>query len=119
MDALTQLISDEIKKQYKSVRQFASVVNIPQTTLASTLKNGVKGTAYETVVKICNSLNIKLVNHEYPILLDEETLKALDIYSRLDEKGRHTVNTILRMEHDRLSYDITSHKVNSVLSDKN
>ena len=119
MDTLTQLISNEIKKQYKSVRQFAAVINIPQTTLASTLKNGVSGSAYETVIKICNALNIKLVNHEYPIALDEETLKALDIYTRLSEKGRHTVNTVLRMEHDQCSFDISSHKVQSVLTDNN
>ena len=80
MDVLTNMISTEIKRQYKSVRRFSQAVNIPQTTLASTLKNGVSGTAYETVVKICKALDIQLVNYRFPLHVDDNALKMLDIY---------------------------------------
>ena len=68
MDVLTDLISTEIKRQYKSVRKFSQAIDIPQTTLASAIKNGVSGTAYETIVKICKALNIQLINYKFPIL---------------------------------------------------
>ena len=58
MDELTLLIKQEIKKQYRSVRQFALHVGIAQTTVVSALKNGVSGTGFATVMKICKALNI-------------------------------------------------------------
>ena len=101
MDVLTKMISDEIKKQYKSVRKFSQTINIPQTTLASALKNGVSGTAYETIIKICKALDIQLVNYQFPLHVDENALKLLDIYNNLDDKGRHAVHTVLKMEYER------------------
>lgn len=38
VDELTLLIKQEIKKQYRSVRQFAFSVGIAQTTVVSALK---------------------------------------------------------------------------------
>ena len=113
MDVLTNMISTEIKRQYKSVRRFSQAVNIPQTTLASTLKNGVSGTAYETVVKICKALDIQLVNYQFPIHVDDNAIKMLDIYNKLDDNGRHVIHTLLKMEYERYSsglsdYDIAS-----------
>lgn len=101
MDVLTKMISAEIKKQYKSVRKFSQTINIPQTTLASALKNGVSGTAYETIIKICKALDIQLVNYQFPLHVDENALKLLDIYNNLDDKGRHAVHTVLKMEYER------------------
>ena len=67
MQNLTELIASEIKKQYRSVRQFSIHMGIPQTTLFSLLKNGIGGTAYETVVKICEELGIGLINYNTAI----------------------------------------------------
>lgn len=102
MDKLTELISSEIKKQYRSVRSFAMSINIPQTTIVSALKNGVSGTAYVTVVKMCEALNIKLINFEANIKLDEDSIDVLEKYNRLDKMGQHTVKTVLEMETNRL-----------------
>lgn len=111
MDVLTSMIMTEIKRQYKSVRRFSQVIDIPQTTLASALKNGVSGTAYETVVKICNKLDIQLVNYQFPIRVDENALKMLDIYNKLDDKGKHAVHMLLKMEYDRFSEDLTDYEI--------
>ena len=115
MDVLTNMISTEIKRQYKSVRRFSQAVNIPQTTLASTLKNGVSGTAYETVVKICKALDIQLVNYQFPIHIKENSLKLLDIYNKLDDNGRHVIHTLLKMEYERCSSDLSEYELNSIL----
>ena len=63
MDELTLLIKQEIKKQFRSVRQFAFSVGIAQTTVVSALKNGVSGTGFSTVMKICKALDIQVFDY--------------------------------------------------------
>lgn len=101
MENLTQLISSEIKKQYKSVRRFAMHMNIPQTTLFSVLKNGISGTAFDTVVKICKELNINLINYDSAVMIDDEVLDLIKKYNFLDEFGTHTVKAIVNAEYER------------------
>ena len=43
MDKLTNIVRDEISRQYKSVRQFAFAVGIPLSTINSALHNGIGG----------------------------------------------------------------------------
>ena len=62
MDTITQLIKTEIKRQYKSVRQFSEKSGIPYSTLSNALTRGVGGTSYETVIRICNLLQLKQVH---------------------------------------------------------
>ena len=59
MDSITELIKNEIKRQYKSVRKFSEVSGIPYSTLSNALTKGVGGTSYDTVVKMCKLLDIK------------------------------------------------------------
>ena len=101
MDNLTAIIKKEIKRQYKSVRQFSLALGIPQTTIASTLKNGISGTAYATVVKMCEALDIKLVNYDTPIPTNKKMLNIIEMLKSLDDKGLHTVETVLYVEHLR------------------
>ena len=97
MDNLTALIKTEIKRQYKSVRQFSMCVDIPQSTIISALRKGIGGTAFESVVKMCDVLNIKLaVNSQ--VYLDREKREMLEAFSDLDEKGKHTVETVCQVE---------------------
>lgn len=111
MDILTTMITTEIKKQYRSVRKFSQAINIPQTTLASTLKNGVSGTAYETIVKICKALDIQLVNYQFPLHVDDNALKMLDIYNKLDEKGKHAIHMVLKLESERCTADLSDYQI--------
>ena len=101
MDTLTELIQTEIKRQYKSVRQFSIEMGIPQTTLASALKKGVEGTSYATILRICEALDIKVPTTYMPMRMDEESLDLIRKLNSLDERGRHTVKTILEMEYNR------------------
>jgi len=80
---LTELINSEIKKQYRSDRQFAQVMGMPPTTLSSILKNGVKGTAYKTVMDICMALGIKMIYIDEPEYLEKMLLQCLMIIQSL------------------------------------
>ncbi len=110
-DYLTELIVDEVKKQYRSVRRFAMHLGIPQTTVASALKNGVGGTAYTTVVQMCKELNIKLVNYDTPLPMDDKTVTMIEKYHSLDEKGRHCIDTLVKMEYERCKEEGTIQSV--------
>ena len=90
MNNLTEVITNEIKRQYRSVRQFAISIGVPQTTIVSALKKGIDGTSYVTVLKILDALNIEITNVE-----------IIKKYNKLDEYGRHTVETVVNMEYNR------------------
>lgn len=101
MDSLTQMIRTEIKKQFKTMRSFSQQIGIPQTTISSILKNGVGGTGFDTIIKICRTLNIQLVDYEIPIHIDDTVIKIINTYNTLDEKGKHTVKSVMMVESER------------------
>ena len=72
MDSITTLIKNEIKAQYKSVSKFSEASGIPYSTLSNALSKGVGGTSYDTVVKICQLLNIKQVYDSDIVLFNNE-----------------------------------------------
>ncbi len=111
MEILTETIKTEIKNQFKTVRSFSQQIGIPQTTVSSILKNGVGGTGYETIVKICKTLNIQLVNYDFPIHIDENSLKMIDIYNKLDETGKNSVRAILKIERERCNNHMKYHEL--------
>ena len=101
MDSITLLIKNEIKAQYKSVRKFSEESGIPYSTLSNALSKGVGGTSYDTVVKICQLLDIKQSYDEDIVLFND---KFHDIYSKLtmlDERGIYTVCAVLDVEYAR------------------
>lgn len=58
MDSLTQVVKDEIYRQYGSVLKFAKHIDVPASTVNSALKNGIENTSAQIVFKILNTLNI-------------------------------------------------------------
>ena len=97
MEQLTAMIKAEIKNKYKSVRQFSSVSGIPQSTIISGLKKGVGGMSFDTVSKMCSLLDIKL-SLNTSLCLDKEKNELLEVFSKLDERGRNTVKSACVME---------------------
>ena len=84
MHNLTTIVREEIARQYRSVRQFAFAVGVPLSTINSALHNGVGGSSFDTVMKICNALNIRLSD-----LLN-------DIESPNESKGREDIKEEIR-----------------------
>lgn len=105
MSNLTALIKEEIDKQYKSVRSFALSIGVPPTTLSSALKNGIEGTSYDTVLKICNALGIRFIDNSIPIKVSENALSFIEKYNLLDSVGKHTVLSVLDAEYSRCNSD--------------
>ena len=97
MEQLTAIIKAEIKNKYKSVRQFSIVSGIPQSTIISGLKKGVGGMSFDTVSKMCSLLDIKL-SLNTSLCLDKEKNELLEVFSKLDERGRNTVKSACVME---------------------
>ena len=97
MDELTMTIKSEIKRKYKSVRQFAAAIDVPQSTIISALRKGMGGTAFDTVVKICSALGIKLSMNS-GIFMDKEKSELLDYFGELDDRGRYTVKAVCNVE---------------------
>lgn len=100
LDKLTNIVRDEISRQYKSVRQFAFAVGIPLSTINSALHNGIGGSSFDTVVQICRTLGICALGEEN-IHLTEDTQRILDQYAKLDDYGRHTIASVIQVEYDR------------------
>ncbi len=103
MDKLTNVVRDEITRQYKSVRQFAFAVGIPLSTINSALHNGIGGSSFDTVVQICRTLGICALGEEN-IHLTQDTQRILDQYAQLDDYGRHTIASIMQVEFDRCTH---------------
>lgn len=101
MDSITKLIKDEIKRQYKSVLQFSEKSGIPYSTLSNALSKGIGGTSYDTVIKICNLLNLKHIYDADLTIFNEQFYDICKMFSELDERGVHTVKTVLMIEHNR------------------
>ena len=101
METITQLIKAEIKKQFKSVRKFSKFSGIPYSTLSNALSKGIGGTSYETVIKICNILNLKQAYDTDVTLFDEHSYEICSKLKALDERAVHTIKTILNVEYDR------------------
>lgn len=101
MNELTDLIRSEIKRQYKSVLKFSEASGIPYSTLSNALSKGIGGTSYDTVIKVCNLLNLKQVYDCEVTMFNEKFYNICSMLMDLDEQGVHTVETILALEHDR------------------
>lgn len=111
MDSITKLIKIEIKRQYKSVRQFSEKSGIPYSTLSNALSKGIGGTSYDTVIKICKLLNLKQAYDADLTIFNEQFHEICDMLAALDEQGVHTVKTILSVEYNRCTNEHASPSV--------
>lgn len=105
MDAITLLIKDEIKRQYKNPKKFSEATGIPYSTLVNALTKGVGGTAYSTVTKICQILGLKQVFDSDITIFNEEFQNVCRMLERLDDHGVQTVKAVLMLEYNRCIND--------------
>jgi hypothetical protein len=98
MDELTKLIKTEIKKQFRSVRQFSMYIGVPQSTIVTALQKGIGGTSFETIMRICEVLSIKPVIGDTVVFMDSEKRELLERYSRLDDAGMRAVRAVTAVE---------------------
>lgn len=89
----TELLKNEITRQYRSVRAFALNMGIPYSTLVTALERGIDGMAYGTVIKMCDKLGLNPV--DFSPLENEAVLSArflenrvMQSYLKLNAEGR-------------------------------
>ena len=111
LDSITKLIKLEIKRQYKSVRQFSEKSGIPYSTLSNALSKGIGGTSYDTVIKICKLLNLKQAYDADLTIFNDQFYEICAMLAALDERGVHTVKTILSVEYNRCTNENASPSV--------
>ena len=97
---IEEKLRDYILGKYKSIRSFALVCGIPYTTLMSILKRGIIRASIDTVISICDCLEID-VNHlakneivELETLISAES-EFLKKYSLLNVKGKARIELYL------------------------
>lgn len=112
MGEIETKLKELIISRYGSLKKFTDTIDMPWTTLDSILKRGVLKSNITSLLRITKELNIdteslasgKITDTNQPyldakIILDESNL--LFKYRTLDDKGKHTVDTVLEMEHNR------------------
>ena len=92
---IEQKLQDYILDKYKSVMQFAKLVDLPYTTVKGIFSRGIWGTSIQNVTKICNFLSIdinalingeikeqihidKLSDHEKKVILAVDRLLGVE-----------------------------------------
>lgn len=96
----TLLLKKAILSRYRSIRQFAGVMEIPYSTLVTALERGVDGMAYSTVIRMCRALELNPIDFsslEETRALSEQitTRRVMDKYNRLNRSGRERILSIM------------------------
>ena len=89
-----------ILSRYKSIRQFATAVDIPYSTLITALERGVDGMAYSTVIRICyalslNPLDFSPIEDGNSLSSQITTRRVMEKYLKLNKAGRKRVLDIM------------------------
>lgn len=100
VDNLTLEIEKRVQAKYKSLAEFSRVLNVPYTTVLNVLKNKVENSRYAIVSRMCKLLSIEVFDGA-DVLEDEESIKFLSQYGKLDEKGQMTIKMLIEREFDR------------------
>jgi len=96
----TEFVTSLIKQKYKSIRQFSIETGIPYTTIKSGLLKGIGGMAVDTIIKMCDALDIKvddlMKTQEDPSPQNPEEKELLEIYQKAKQSDRADVKALLR-----------------------
>lgn len=113
---LGKIIKDYINEHNISVREFSRQSNLSNTYIANIVNNEDSNPSVDALDKIaavmgCSTIQLfEMLDDDQMIrinasssdALSEEEKEIISKYRRLDDKGKHTVNTVLRMEYERI-----------------
>lgn len=78
-------------------------IGVPQSTIVTALQKGIGGTSFETIMHVCDVLDIKPIPGESTVFLDGEKRALLDRYARLDAEGKKAVRAVTAVEFLRVT----------------
>ncbi len=97
MEETTKLVREEIQRRYGSLMGFSRASSIPYSTLTHLMNRGIEHSSHGVAMQVLELLEIH--SAERPLTADaREILRKIGC---LDERGLHTVQTVLQMEYDR------------------
>lgn len=96
------VIRKRIKEKFKTIENFSKYMDIPRTTINFILKNGVGASNYDMVNRILTALDI-YTGDNCPLILDNRSIKLINIFSSLDDLGKHTVESVAETELRRIN----------------
>lgn len=91
-------LKDFILSKYKSIRIFSKESNIPYTTIVSILERGINRASINTIMQICDFLNIDidmLVNKEIveKNTINDEYIKSITLkIGKLNNEGKRKID---------------------------
>lgn len=82
-----------ILSRYKSIREFAKIANIPNSTIVSALDRGIGGIAVEKMIVICDLLeiDIKTLEPVAPYSLSQTDITLFEKLKKLDDTDKYKV----------------------------
>ena len=91
-----EILKEEILTQYRSVRRFAAEMGIPYSTLVTALERGIDGMAYDTVLRMCDTLSLNPVDFSRleegnELSAQLSTKRVMEKYNRLNRSGRRKI----------------------------
>lgn len=88
----SEKLKSAILENYKSIREFSKVVDIPNSTIVSAIDNGIGGMAVDKVIKMCEVLNLDVVTFDnIPVSKDNLTNQEnllLSFFNKLNDIGQ-------------------------------
>lgn len=113
---LGKIIKDYIKEHDISIREFSRQSELSNTYITNIVNNEDSNPSVEALGKIASVMGYSTIqlfemldgdqmfhiNTTPSYTLSEKEKDIIDKYRTLDEKGKHTVNMILRMEYERI-----------------
>lgn len=100
-DNLNVIIKNEIAKKFGSLAVFSREMQVAYTTLSNQLNQNLKNSKFETILRVCEKLDITLFDIDEKSY-DDNDIDFLTKLTALDEHGEYMVNTVLEQEYERI-----------------
>lgn len=113
---MEEILKKLINKTGMSVKAFSAKAGLPYSTLRSMLERSIGNASVNNVIKVCQALNITVEQlremaknnsseicqvYKNKLEVSNQEATVVNKYRTLDDKGKHTVNTVLDMEYKR------------------
>lgn len=96
-NVIEEKLKNYILKKYKTISAFSKEINVPNTTISSILKRGIKGSSVATIIEICNKLEIDVEE-----LLNGNIISKKSIFFELEDNIQNESVLILTKEEQDL-----------------